>query len=115
IHPRALVPAMQKNIPVRDKNTFNPEHPGTVVIRKPHADKRIVKAVSLIQNSCLVKVSGSLMTGKPGVVGRNIHNTSGSRCQRNANITGIRSKRFLCCQTSRWDKSSTGNSRRVPS
>ncbi|HJJ88953.1 MAG TPA: aspartate kinase, partial [Methanocorpusculum sp.] len=69
IHPRALVPAMQKNIPVRVKNTFNPEHPGTVVIRKPHADKRIVKAVSLIQNSCLVKVSGSIMTGKPGVVG----------------------------------------------
>ncbi|HJK02363.1 MAG TPA: hypothetical protein O0W91_03810 [Methanocorpusculum sp.] len=69
IHPRALVPAMQKNIPVRVKNTFNPEYPGTVVIRKPHADKRIVKAVSLIQNSCLVKVSGSIMTGKPGVVG----------------------------------------------
>ncbi|MCQ2356274.1 MAG: aspartate kinase [Methanocorpusculum sp.] len=69
IHPRALVPAMQKNIPVRVKNTFNPNHPGTVVIREPHADKRIVKAISLIQNSCLIKVGGAIMAGKPGVAG----------------------------------------------
>jgi aspartate kinase len=69
IHSRALIPAMQKNIPIRVKNTFNPNHPGTVVIREPHADKRIVKAISLVQNSCLIKVNGVVMTGKPGVAG----------------------------------------------
>ncbi|HJJ56330.1 MAG TPA: aspartate kinase [Methanocorpusculum sp.] len=69
IHPRALVPAMKKNIMVRVKNTFNPECPGTTVIKEPHADKRVVKAISLIENSCLVTVSGTSMAGKPGVAG----------------------------------------------
>jgi aspartate kinase len=69
IHPRALIPAMQKNIPVRVKNTFNPNHPGTAIIRESHVDKRVVKAISLIQNSCLIKISGAIMTGKPGIVG----------------------------------------------
>jgi aspartate kinase len=69
IHPRALVPIMQKNILVHVKNTFNPKHLGTIVSREPHRDKRIVKAISLIQNSCLVKVGGAIMAGRPGVAG----------------------------------------------
>ncbi len=68
IHSRALLPAMEKNIPVYVKNTFNPEAPGTLVNRETHADKRIVKAVSLIKNSCLISVSG-FATGRPGVAG----------------------------------------------
>lgn len=68
IHPRALLPAMEKNIPVHVKNTFNPTHPGTVVIKESHADKRIVKAVSLIKNSCMISISG-FAAGRPGVAG----------------------------------------------
>ena len=68
IHSRALIPAMEKNIPVYVKNTFNPTHPGTVVIRESHEDKRIVKSVSLIKNSCLVTISG-FAAGRPGVAG----------------------------------------------
>lgn len=68
IHSRALLPAMEKDIPVYVKNTFNPTHPGTLVNRETHADKRIVKAVSLIKNSCLISVSG-FATGRPGVAG----------------------------------------------
>jgi len=68
IHSRALIPAMEKNIPVYVKNTFNPTHPGTVVTRESHEDKRIVKSVSLIKNSCLVTISG-FAAGKPGVAG----------------------------------------------
>lgn len=68
IHPRALIPAMEKNIPVHVKNTFNINHPGTVVIKESHADKRIVKAVSLIKNSCMISISG-FAAGRPGVAG----------------------------------------------
>jgi aspartate kinase len=69
VHPRALIPAIQKNIPVRVKNTFNPGHPGTLIIREPHPDRRIVKAVSLIRDSCLINISGAVMAGRPGVAG----------------------------------------------
>lgn len=68
IHSRALIPAMEKDIPVYVKNTFNPTHPGTLVSRQTHTDERIVKAVSLIKNSCLISVSG-FTTGRPGVAG----------------------------------------------
>ena len=68
IHSRALLPAMEKDIPVYVRNTFNPIHPGTLISRETHADKRIVKAVSLIKNSCLISVTG-FATGRPGVAG----------------------------------------------
>lgn len=68
IHSRALLPAMEKDIPVYVRNTFNPTHPGTLISRETHADKRIVKAVSLIKNSCLISVTG-FATGRPGVAG----------------------------------------------
>ena len=68
IHSRALIPAMEKDIPVYVRNTFNPTHPGTLVSRQTHTDERIVKAVSLIKNSCLISVSG-FTTGRPGVAG----------------------------------------------
>lgn len=68
IHSRALIPAMEKDIPVYVRNTFNAPHPGTLVSRQTHTDERIVKAVSLIKNSCLISVSG-FTTGRPGVAG----------------------------------------------
>ncbi|MDO5843819.1 MAG: aspartate kinase [Methanocorpusculum sp.] len=68
IHSRALLPAMEKNIPVYVRNTFNPSHPGTVVNRDTHADKRIVKSVSLIKTSSLVIISG-FAAGRPGIAG----------------------------------------------
>ena len=68
IHSRALIPAMEKDIPVYVRNTFNASHPGTLVSRQTHTDERIVKAVSLIKNSCLISVSG-FTTGRPGVAG----------------------------------------------
>lgn len=68
IHSKALIPAMHMNIPVYVKNTFNPNHPGTLVNRYSHADKRIVKSVSLIRTSSVVNVSG-FAAGRPGVAG----------------------------------------------
>ncbi len=68
IHSHALLPAMEKDISVYVRNTFNPKHPGTLINRENHADERIVKAVSLIKNSCLISVSG-FATGRPGVAG----------------------------------------------
>jgi len=68
IHFRALLPAMEKGIPVYVRNTFNPKHPGTLINRDSHDDERIVKAISLIKNSCLISVSG-FATGRPGVAG----------------------------------------------
>ncbi|RLI85016.1 MAG: aspartate kinase, partial [Archaeoglobales archaeon] len=50
---------MEKKIPVRIKNTFNPEAPGTVISEGCESTKDIVKALSLIEKVAIVNVSGA--------------------------------------------------------
>jgi aspartate kinase len=67
LHPRSVEPAMQKDIPVRVRNTFNPAHPGTLILRNEHREKRVVKAISLIEKVALININGAQMIGRPGV------------------------------------------------
>ncbi|MDN7024742.1 aspartate kinase [Methanoculleus sp. FWC-SCC1] len=67
LHPRSVEPAMQKDILVRVKNTFNPGHPGTSILRKEHREKRVVKAISFIEKVALINITGAQMIGRPGV------------------------------------------------
>lgn len=59
LHPLALIPVMRKGIPVRIKNVFNPDVEGTVICANTKETKDIVKALSLIQNTGIVNVSGA--------------------------------------------------------
>lgn len=59
LHPLALIPVMRKGIPVRIKNVFNPDAPGTVICANTKESRDIVKALSLIQGTGIVNVSGA--------------------------------------------------------
>jgi len=59
LHPRALEPVIKKKIPVRIKNTFNPDAPGTVIKEQTKSTNNIVKAISLIENAAIINVSGA--------------------------------------------------------
>jgi len=59
LHPGALEPVMKKKIPVRIKNTFNPDAPGTVIKEQTKSTNDIVKAISLIENAAIINVSGA--------------------------------------------------------
>jgi aspartate kinase len=67
MHPRSIEPAMKKNILVRVKNTFNPSHPGTCIVRHEKWDRRVVKALTYISKVTLVNICGAQMIGRPGV------------------------------------------------
>jgi len=67
MHPRSIEPAMRKNILVRVKNTFNPSHPGTVIVRNGQPDNRIVKALTYIDKVAAININGAQMIGRPGV------------------------------------------------
>jgi aspartate kinase len=67
MHPRSIEPAMKKNILVRVKNTFNPAHPGTSIVRHEKWDRRVVKALTYISKVTLVNICGAQMIGRPGV------------------------------------------------
>lgn len=46
LHPKTLLPAMRRGIPVRVLNTHNPSHPGTVVTRLARRSAEVVKAIA---------------------------------------------------------------------
>jgi len=58
MHPRSIEPAMKKDIPVRVKNTFNPAHPGTTIVRGQKRDSRVVKALTYIEKVALANICG---------------------------------------------------------
>jgi len=71
LHPRALEPVIEKRIPVRLKNTFNPKHRGTLIvdkISKPFPS--VVKVVSLIRDVGMLTIKGASMVGEPGTAAR---------------------------------------------
>jgi len=70
IYPPTLQPAFARNIPLRIRNTFNPEFEGTVISRQAHAPDMPIKGISSIKEIALVNVQGSGMVGVPGVASR---------------------------------------------
>jgi len=70
LHPRAIRPARQANIPVRMLNTFHPDHPGTLISHRVDDGGHAVKAVTVIKDMSLITIAGTGMIGIPGVAGR---------------------------------------------
>lgn len=67
LHPIAMLPAMRGNIPVRVKNSYNPDHPGTVIIRsRGFDDENPVTAISLKKKVQIVDVVSTRMLGASG-------------------------------------------------
>ncbi len=68
IYPPTIFPAYHKNIPIRIKNTFNPESEGTLITReKSNGGKSSIKGISSIDDTCLITVQGLGMVGVIGV------------------------------------------------
>jgi len=70
LHPQAIRPAKGADIPVRILNTFEPDHPGTLITRESDGNGKTVKAVTAIKGMSLVVIEGSGMIGVPGVAAR---------------------------------------------
>ncbi|MGE5680268.1 MAG: bifunctional aspartate kinase/homoserine dehydrogenase I, partial [Bacillota bacterium] len=95
IHPPTMQPALNKKIPIRIKNTFNPEFAGTVIGKKNGSHNFSIKGISSIDNIALIRVQGSGMVGVPGVANR----IFGALANRNISvflITMASSEHSLC-------------------
>ena len=67
IYPPTIYPVCIKNIPIRVKNTFNPEHPGTLIKDHIENDLKPIKGISSIKGTTLITVTGLSMVGVIGV------------------------------------------------
>ncbi len=67
IYPPTIYPVCIKNIQIKVKNTFNPEHPGTLIKDKIEGDHKPIKGISSINGTALITVTGLSMVGVIGV------------------------------------------------
>lgn len=67
IYPPTMRPAMKAKVPIRIKNTMEPQHPGSLITT--HSDKfgKTIKGISSIDSVALLTLEGSGMQGVPGI------------------------------------------------
>ncbi len=85
IYPPTLLPALEKNIALVIKNTFNPDHPGTHISNDIESGNQLIKGISSIGEIALLTLQGSGMFGVPGVSGK----LFGALAQGNINVVLI--------------------------
>jgi len=68
LHAKTIIPLIEKNIPLRILNTFNPEDKGTIITAQ-NKDKGI-RSLSVLDNVALVNIEGRGLLGKVGVDAR---------------------------------------------
>ncbi len=70
IHPPTMHPAMEKKIPIRIKNTFNPSFEGTVINGYSDKSNFSIKGISSIDDIALLRIQGGGMVGVAGIAQR---------------------------------------------
>ncbi len=69
LHPKTMLPAIDRGIPISVRNTFNPAFAGTRVVAKT-SNGGTVKALTVIRGLALITVAGRGMMGVPGIAAR---------------------------------------------
>lgn len=67
LYPPTIYPVYHKNIPIRIKNTFKPEAPGTYISHESDKTNKSIKGISSINDTSLITVQGLGMVGVIGV------------------------------------------------
>ena len=68
IYPPTILPVYRKGIPIRIKNTFEPENPGTQISKAvEYGSERLIKGISSISGITLVTLQGIGMVGVTGI------------------------------------------------
>lgn len=68
LHAKTIIPLIEKNIPLRILNTFNPDTTGTLISSK--TTKEGIKSLSVIEDVALINLEGRGLLGKVGIDAR---------------------------------------------
>ena len=67
VYPPTIYPVFHKNIPIKIKNTFNPDAEGTYITSSKSHNGKAIKGISSINDTSLITVQGLGMVGVIGV------------------------------------------------
>src|SRR5947207_7688604 len=70
LHPRTMIPLVERDIPLYLRNTFREESPGTRIAGDVKPGQYPVRALTVIHRQALLAIEGKGMIGVPGVAGR---------------------------------------------
>ncbi|XP_047962649.1 aspartokinase 1, chloroplastic-like isoform X2 [Salvia hispanica] len=70
LHPQAMRPAMESNIPVRVKNSYNPKAPGTLISKDRDMTKALLTSIVLKQNVTMLDIVSTRMLGQFGFLAK---------------------------------------------
>jgi len=65
IYPPSIQPALEKGIPIKIKNTFEPDNEGTLITGEWDKNKSIIQGISSIKEVVMININGAGMTGIP--------------------------------------------------
>jgi len=69
LHPKTIIPAIEKDIVVKVLNTYEPDHPGTSIVSKV-SGKGSVKAIACKRNVSLVLINSTRMLNAHGFLAK---------------------------------------------
>ena len=92
LHAKTIIPLLEKNIPLRILNTFNPNDHGTLITG--NSTKKGIKSLSVLDDVALINIEGRGLLGKVGVDARifnalSINNISVSIVSQGSSERGI--------------------------
>lgn len=70
LHPLSILPAMKKGIPVRVKNSYDPAHPGTLIVSNIAHNNGLVTAITYKPSQALVHICSTRMLGQYGFLAK---------------------------------------------
>ncbi|HZK20097.1 MAG TPA: aspartate kinase [Treponemataceae bacterium] len=66
LHPRAMYPVKKTGTPVRVKNSYNIEHPGSLIVAKHSIKPLPVRAISMVKDIQIIDIVSTRMLGSSG-------------------------------------------------
>lgn len=70
IFPPTMIPAMKASIPIRIRNSYKPDNPGTVIESGRSETPYLATGIASIENISLLRIQGSGMVGRRGLSAR---------------------------------------------
>lgn len=70
VYPPTIQPVISQGVPIRVKNTFVPDDPGTLIEQNPPESHNTIKGISSSNKLALLSMEGSGMVGIPGYSSR---------------------------------------------
>ncbi|XP_077229722.1 aspartokinase 2, chloroplastic-like isoform X2 [Tasmannia lanceolata] len=70
LHPQSMRPAREGDIPVRVKNSYNPQAPGTLITRARDMSKAVLTSIVLKRNVTMLDIVSTRMLGQFGFLAK---------------------------------------------